>query len=135
MAKAQRIRESDGVPAAMLGRGRGARILATTLGPMTLHREDERTLTMRIPSGLLPRPIDRLLRSSRDPLEPGDNVALDGFLAEVLAVGPAGPTEVRFEFARPLEARERRWLTWEGGAYRPFAPPAPGESVALGARE
>jgi hypothetical protein len=108
------------------------RILATTLGPMTLRREDERTLRMKVPSGLLPRAIDRLLRSRRDPLEPGDTIELDGFRAEVLATGPAGPTEVRFQFATALEDPDRRWLTWQTGAYRTFAPPPPGDSVALG---
>lgn len=111
------------------------RILATTLGPMRLLREDERTLTMRVESGLLPRAIDRLLRSHRDQLEPGDVVELDGFRAEILATGPAGPTEVRFQFATALEDPDRRWLTWRGGAYRPFAPPPVGEAVVLGGTE
>lgn len=108
------------------------RILATIPGPMTLHREDDRTLLMRVPTGLLPRAIDRLLRSRREPLEPGDKVELEGFHAEVLTTGPAGPTEVRFRFAVPLEAPDHRWLAWEDGAYRPFTPPAAGESVVLG---
>jgi hypothetical protein len=107
------------------------RILAMTDGTVSVTRTDDRTLVLRSESGMVRRPADLMLRSRDARFQVGDVVTLEGFQAEVLAVDDDGPTQVRFQFARPLDDPALRWVAWRGQRYEPFEPPPVGETIRI----
>jgi hypothetical protein len=131
------------------------RCLAPGIYPLTLTRDDDRSLTVRVEGGMLPFPGTRgnatvepppldpsyggqhfaaLVRRADDPLRAGDTIVLTGMTVVVREVSAAaGPTAVRFTFAEPLESPSLRWLAWQAGHYLLFAPPPVGETVKLAA--
>ncbi|MBN2129528.1 MAG: hypothetical protein JW741_08525, partial [Sedimentisphaerales bacterium] len=68
---------------------------------------------------------------------PGQRIELPDLRAEVLSVDQRGfPTEVKFDFAAPLEDASFSWLQWDWkpigfGSYHPFSIPALGQTVEL----
>lgn len=75
--------------------------------------------------------FDDLYRG-REPMAPGDRIALGDVTAEVVTVTDDDrPESVAFHFSTPLEDPSLRWLQWVDGIYAPFEPPRVGESVLL----
>jgi hypothetical protein len=111
------------------------RCLGVSSDDVTVRREDARTLVL-VPSGGYLRSFeDTNVRARGIPFAPGDQVRLSGFEITVRRVTPDGrPQEVAYRFDRSLEDPSLRWLTWQDGAYRPFAPPRSGEAVSLSAQ-
>jgi hypothetical protein len=111
------------------------RCLGVSSDDVTVRREDARTLVL-VPSGGYLRSFeDTNVRARGIPFAPGDQVGLPGFEITVRRVTPDGrPQEVAYRFDRSLEDPSLRWLTWQDGAYRPFAPPRSGEAVSLSAQ-
>ena len=111
------------------------RCLGVSSDDVTVRREDARTLVL-VPSGGYLRSFeDTNVRARGIPFAPGDQVRLPGFEITVRRVTPDGrPQEVAYRFDRSLEDPSLRWLTWQDGAYRPFAPPRSGEAVSLSAQ-
>ena len=111
---------------------RRLRSLATGMTPMTVHREDERTIVIRPRAGFMAMLLSRLMRSERYPMSVGESVELTGMRVEVLEISADGePTAARFEFDVPLEDSSLRWLRWREGRFEPFAPPPVGEETTL----
>ena len=111
---------------------RGLRCLATGVTPMTVHREDERTIVIRPRDGFMAMFLSRLLRNERHPMHVGACVELTGLSVEVLEISAGGePTAARFEFDVPLEDVSLRWIRWREGQFEPFAPPPVGEETTL----
>ena len=129
-------------------------ILGSSLYATEVERRDEHTLVLRPEAGYLappgtPRPgaeapvflpfyllqmLDHLFRDvEADPFGLGERVELTGLTVEILAVADGRPSAVGFRFDRRLEDPLLRWLRWDDGVYRPFAPPAPGGTVTLAA--
>ena len=111
---------------------RRLRCLATGVTPMTVHREDERTIVIRPRAGFMAMFFSRLVRNERHPMGVGESVELTGLRVEVLEISAGGePTAARFEFDVPLEHSSLRWLRWREGQFEPFAPPPLGEETTL----
>ena len=60
--------------------------------------------------------------------------SFDGLTVEVLESDASGlASRVAFRFAKPLESADFLWLQWDwsSGSFKPFQPPAVGQSVTL----
>jgi hypothetical protein len=60
--------------------------------------------------------------------------SLDGLTVEVLEFDASGlASRVAFRFVKPLESADFLWLQWDwsSGSFKPFQPPAVGQSVTL----
>jgi hypothetical protein len=111
---------------------RHLRCLATGLTPMTVYRQDERTIVIRPRHGFMPWLLDRLVRNERHPMSVGDRVELTGMTTQVLSINAEGqPTAAEFCFDVPLEHPSLRWLCWREGQFEPFVPPPVGEETTL----
>lgn len=64
-------------------------------------------------------------------LTAGTVVALHDMKATVLAVGPLGPTRVRFDFEQSLDDPSLTLLAWRDERLRRVPPPAVGEAITL----
>ena len=96
--------------------------------PIRFTRTDERTL-VAAPSIGFPW---LLTRDRAHPFHVGDRVELSGMTIEVTKVARLGyATEVAYHFDVPLEDPSLVWLEVHRAAYRPFTPPAVGQSVVL----
>jgi hypothetical protein len=99
---------------------------------MEITRVDARTLRARLGRGLFPAEFSRYFRSAAVPFAPGQRVEIGGFRVEVLALNEAGdPSELEFRLDVPLEDESLRWLRFENGEWRPWTPPALGESETI----
>jgi hypothetical protein len=108
------------------------RCLGVSPDDVVATRLDAHTLALRPAHGYLRFFEDTNVRARRVPFVPGERVELADFTAVVRAVtDDARPAEVEFRFATPLEDASLRWLVWQAGAYRPFTPPAVGQSVTI----
>jgi len=108
------------------------RCLATGVTPMTLHREDERTIVIRPRDGFMAMFLSRLLRNEQHPMHVGERVELTGLSVEVLEISANGePAAARFKFDVPLEHSSLRWIRWREGQFEPFVPPPVGEETTL----
>ena len=111
---------------------RHVRVLAPSGATVSLARTDERTLVLRPDGGYLFRPFDQLYRGVQHPLALHERVQLTGVTVEITALTDDGrPAEAAFRFDVPLEDPSHYWLQWTKGAYRPFTPPAVGDTVRL----
>ncbi len=111
---------------------RHTRVLFGGSVPVAVARLDDRTLLVRAQEGFFTDPIDRVYRGRRHALRPGDGLMLTSTLAIVQEVTAEGdPSAVTYRFAAPLEDPSQRFLEWSDGAYRPFSPPAVGETRML----
>jgi len=108
------------------------RALAAVPSAMELTRVDASTLRVRLEPGLFNVPFTRYHRAEELRFAVGDRIELTGFAVEILGLNTDGdPNELEYGFAVPLEDASLRWLAWRDGAYVPWTPPAPGESVEL----
>jgi hypothetical protein len=106
------------------------RVLGTTLGPVQVYRPSPTTLRLRTPTGYVTSPVDRLIHSSQ-PFSIGDSWNLEDIEVEVTAVnGDGRPTEIRCKFVQPWSS-STVWVAWSRDGYRPFEPPAVGDSIVL----
>ncbi len=111
---------------------RHVRVLGPSGAAVSLARTDERTLVLRPDGGYLRRPLDQLYRGVDHPFALHDRVQLTGMTVEITALTDDGrPAEATFRFDVPLEDPSHYWLQWTKGAYRPFTPPAVGDTVRL----
>ena len=108
------------------------RCLGVSPNPVTVDRIDASTLVLRPEQGYLLYFEDSNVRSRQIPFAIGDRVELPGFTITIRGVTEdKRPAAVEYRFAVPLEDESLRWLVWQRGSYRPFAPPAIGESLVL----
>ncbi|HTL36843.1 MAG TPA: hypothetical protein VL326_27095 [Kofleriaceae bacterium] len=78
---------------------------------------------------------DTNVRARSVPFATGEHVDVPGLSITVREVTSDGrPAVVEARFDVPLEDSSLRWLVWRDGAYRPFVPPAVGQSVTLPAQ-
>jgi hypothetical protein len=111
---------------------RHVRVLAPGGAAVSLARTDERTLVLRPDGGYLLRPFDQLYRGVHHPLALHERVQLTEVTVEITELTDDGrPAEATFRFDVPLEDPSHYWLQWTHGAYRPFTPPAVGDTVRL----
>ena len=107
-------------------------LLSAGLQPVGVERVDERTLVVRVPSGMLKGAWEQSFRDSAAPLEKGYTLQLPGFSVTVTALTNDGlPAEMRYVFNKPLKDRSLKWLTWSDDGFIPFVLPAVGETVRL----
>jgi hypothetical protein len=108
------------------------RILATTQSQVAVTREDEHTLRLRAPDGMLTAPLDRVLRSRTRPFRVADRFVLSDWRLEVTAVTDDGrPAELLCRSALPLEDPSMTWVAFTPDGYQRFVPPAVGETTTL----
>lgn len=108
------------------------RTLAMTDDPITVTREDPRTLRIVMEPGYFIEPTSAVVRVTTDAWRVGEAVELPGTRITVLQVDERGaPLELRFQFDVPLEDPSLRWVSWNGRALVPFEPPRPGASVRV----
>jgi hypothetical protein len=111
---------------------RRLRCLATGLTPISVRREDQRTLVIRPEGGFMPMVLSQLARNERHPMSVGEKVELTGMQVEVLELTAAGePAAARFRFDVPLEHSSLRWLRWREGQFEEFVLPRVGEETTL----
>ncbi len=75
--------------------------------------------------------FEKLFRSPRFPMRPGDRVQLSRSAITVLEVGREGPSKVAVECDAPLDDPAFRFLVWKDGCLRRAQLPAIGESMIL----
>ncbi len=123
-----RIADGEPAPAA-------ARTLATSTGPVTFTRPDDRSLRVHARDGLLTTPVERMVRSVRVPFAAGERVPLDaagGGAVVIEAITDDGrPQVVRFELARSLDDPRYLWRVWRREGFVPWQPPAVGGSETI----
>ena len=111
---------------------RCVRYLGSGLTAMTIRRPDECTLVIGIDGGYIGWTFERLFRDERHPMTVGERVILTRMVATVTAVTADGrPAEASFRFDVPLEDASLRWLWWHAGEFRPFTPPAVGQTLEI----
>jgi len=143
------VRSYEGKPAPRL-----ARVLVPGWRSLELSRTAERTLVVRSKEGnllsvdesrldMVPnflylfRTFNKLFRGPNELFCPEQRIDLPDVCVEVLSVDQRGfPTEVKFDFAVPLEDASLHWLQWNWkpigfGSYRPFPIPASGQAITL----
>ena len=121
------------VPAAMGARAPGrVRVLHGGTDPVTLSRDDARTVRLRAPAGFLRSPGNRLFRGKSFPIRAGDGLPLTHVFVRVTEVDRAGePLEATFTFDRPLGDRRFVWKYWDGLGFSALRPPAVGDTLVL----
>ncbi len=111
---------------------RRIRTLAGTESPMRVTRTDRNALEMELEAGLFTSAFGNYFRSTREPLEVGARIEVEGLSVHVLEVLEDGnPNRLRFVFDVPLEHPSLRWLRWSDGKYEAWTPPQVGESHRL----
>lgn len=97
-----------------------------------LTRTAERTMELEIVNGqMMTGTFERLFRSAKRPLRPGDALDLEGLVVTVLDVADQGPTRIRLEFAEPPESDVYQIIAFQDRAFRRLIPPRIGESVIV----
>ena len=115
---------------------RRTRTLASALSSLVIHRPDARTLVIRDSNGYLTWYFDRMFRNGDYPMAVGERVELTGMIVEIRELTDDNrPAEVLFRFSVPLEDPSLHWVQWKDGAFRPFIPPAVGETVVVPANK
>jgi hypothetical protein len=121
--------------------------------PAIVTRLDATTLAVRPRDGFLPPPgsmvhtdrpppvislvyavqlLDRLTRDERHPLQLHEQIELTTATIEITELTKDGrPAEATFRFRVPLEDPSLRWLQVTSEGYKPFRPPAIGETVEV----
>lgn len=116
------------------GLPQSARVLSVGAGAITIERSDADRLILSVEPAMAPVPLDAAapafaLASAR--FAEGDEIEIEGFHARIDAVTSGRAARVEFTFDVPCENESLRWVAWDGGAYRPFAVPAVGETVRM----
>ncbi len=110
------------------------RMLSIGWYPVTLHRVDDRTITIRPKRGFLVgmAHADALMRDKNHPMTVGQKIHLTGMTVEVTELtSDQRPAEAIFRFDVPLEDKSLRWLYWHNGQFVPFTLPAIGQTIVL----
>lgn len=111
---------------------RHLRMLSIGWYPVTVHRVDAQTLTIRPKLGYLVNMSDALFRDTYHPMKLGQRVELTGMTVEVTELtSDKRPAEAIFHFDVPLEDKSLRWLYWHNGQFVPFTLPAIGQTIVL----
>jgi hypothetical protein len=111
---------------------RTVRLFATAGSAMTLTRQSERELRVRPADGFLAPGADRVFRSERYPMKPGEKVELSDMTITITALRSDGnPSEAAFVFREALESSKHLWLAWDQHGCHSFSPPRIGETVTL----
>ena len=108
------------------------RLLATSLGSVSVTRLDGLTLRIRPDRGFLATEAQRMLRSPSRPFRAGDAVELSNMRATVVETTADGrPGAVDFRFAAPIESPEWLWMRGDGFRLVDWIPPGVGETVVV----
>jgi hypothetical protein len=111
---------------------RHMRVLAPAIPAVSILRLDEHTLEIRPGRGYLDLGLDRVFRSERRPMAPGEEVRLTGMTARVTALtADDRPAVATFRFDEPLESPTFMWLCFLGIGFEPFVPPAVGREIEI----
>jgi hypothetical protein len=106
------------------------RLLATSLGDVSVTRLDEVTLRLRADHGFYDAKFQQLMRSLAQPFRRGDVVKLSNMTATVTETTVEGrPKNVDFRFMTALESNEWLWMRGEGLRLVSWIPPRLGETV------
>ena len=107
------------------------------LSALTVERLDATTLRLTPESPWMAHPSERLSRDPAvEPFSVGDRVRLPHMSITVEAVSDDGrPSRTLVHFDRPLEDPLYQWHAWDVTRFRPFTPPAIGDSVQLPASD
>jgi hypothetical protein len=108
------------------------RVLSFGPQPVTVRRQDERTLVIDYQGGILGTPFLELYRDRRLKMAPGDQVKLEGLVIEVVAVTADGrASQAKFTFDEPLGSDAFRFYYWVDETFKPFTLPAVGATQEL----
>ena len=111
---------------------RRTRVLAPAVPAVSIRRLDEHTLEIRPGWGYLQMVLDRVFRSERRPMAPGEEVRLTGMTARVTALtSDARPAVATFRFDERLESPSFVWLCFRGDRFEPFVLPAVGQETEI----
>jgi hypothetical protein len=106
--------------------------LALSRQQVIVKRTGPNELELGVVQGsLLEHPHVLASRPGDAPFKPHGVVDAGPLRIEIIAVGPAGPTRVRFRFAEALESPELRFLIITERGLTAFPPPGLGERVAI----
>jgi hypothetical protein len=87
------------------------RTLANATTPITLRREDERTVVLHRDEGFTSRQAEQLFRDPEIVWHPGERFELPDMIVEIRDLTDRGfPSDVAFRFAVPLEDASLRWF-------------------------
>jgi hypothetical protein len=122
-----RERDAAGIP-----KPGKTRILAVSLGDVSVTRLDEVTLRLRPADGFFASEFHQLTRGPSRPFRGGEHVELSNLTAMVTEITKDGrPKTVEFRFAAPLESPEWLWMRGEGLGLVGWTPPKIGETVVV----
>jgi hypothetical protein len=120
-------RDADGIP-----RPGRTRILATSLGDVSVTRLDEVTLRLQPRDGFFASEASKLMRGASRPFLRGDVVTLSNMKATVTEITDDGrPLIVEFRFAVPLESPEWLWMRGAARGLVGWTPPKVGQTVVV----
>ncbi len=117
-------------------RARTQRILGTSTTEMTITRLDANTLHLAPRGGFLQNPASKLMWSPKRPFTAGERIPVGETVFTVRSVTPdRRPLEVDVRFDRSLDEPGYVFEQWIDTRYRPFTPPAVGQTVILPAAD
>ena len=102
--------------------------------PQEVHATRDGPFTLRLytPLGYLDDDLSKLWRVPSDPLELGESVRVDGYVATVTRrTFDLRPLEVSFRFDHPLDHPGYRFVYWNGLHYTPWPIPPMGRTVLI----
>ena len=105
--------------------------LGAGLSPLSVYRQDERTLTIIARDGYISG-FDAVFRGGTHPLSRGEKINLSGIQITVEEMTRDGrPSTVTFEFSESLESLNYQWLIWRKDGYVEWQAPNIGGSVSI----
>ncbi len=106
------------------------RVLYGGFERVTVTRLSQHALAVSAPLGFLESPFDRVYRSLREPMHPGQGLQLTRAQIIVTRTNPRGePTAIELRTAEPLD--KLRIIAWNGSAYVRFKLPPVGRSQGV----
>ncbi len=110
------------------------RCLAGVDGDIVVKREDEHTLLLHTPQGLLSGFLAPLFRSPTNPLDKTWSLKLSDVFMEIAEFDQdSKPVALRVRFHTPLSDPSRTFVAWSPSVYAfvPFDPPAIGQATMI----
>lgn len=108
------------------------RLLALSLGALSVTRLDDLTLRVRAEGGLFANEAQQMLRGPSRPFRVGETVVLSNMRATVAEITANGrPRTVEFRFPAPPESPEWLWMRGKGFGLTTWTPPKVGETVVV----
>lgn len=120
--------------AALEGRAAPRRLRALSFGavPVTVEREDPRTLRVHYEGGLSREPLLTLYRAPDNAVPLGARIELEGVVLTVAELTRDGHiAALRCAFEQDLDAPSFRFLAWDGAQLSPVRIPAVGGALRL----